>query len=189
VAFEPTVVADTSPSSHPDLTCSILDPVWVRSPVLGVELLDWEGYLDVEVLASCEMALALADTIEDVLPFGVDGLQHMGTYNCRVISGTDGLSQHAFADAIDISGFEFVDGRVYTLELDWEHDTDGPVEDGGVFLYEAVHRWHDAAIWNVLLTPNYNLAHDDHFHVDLTPGSDFLGLLNPTFLGLNSHAD
>ena len=30
-------------------------------------------------------------------------------------------------------------------------------------------------IFNIVLTPNYNSAHDNHFHVDLTEGSNFIG--------------
>lgn len=189
VAFEPTVWIDEHPSTHPEMTCSILDPVWVRGPILGVELLDWEGWIDDEILASCEMALSLTDTIADVRELGVDGLRHMGTYNCRVISGTETLSQHGLADAIDISGFEFEDGSIYTLVDDWEHDTEEPGTKGGAFLYGAAHRWHEAGIWNVILTPNYNTAHDDHFHVDLTPASDFLGVTSPRFLGPAPYRD
>jgi hypothetical protein len=29
-------------------------------------------------------------------------------------------------------------------------------------------------VWNIVLTPNYNADHRNHFHVDLTPGSDFI---------------
>ena len=36
--------------------------------------------------------------------------------------------------------------------------------------------WHDLQTWNVVLTPDYNSAHDNHFHLDLTPGSHFLGM-------------
>jgi hypothetical protein len=31
-----------------------------------------------------------------------------------------------------------------------------------------------AEVWTIALTPNYNASHRDHFHVDLTPGSDFI---------------
>jgi hypothetical protein len=35
-------------------------------------------------------------------------------------------------------------------------------------------------VWNIALTPNYNAAHRDHFHVDLTAGSDFIRRMQPT---------
>ncbi|MCB9759689.1 MAG: extensin family protein [Alphaproteobacteria bacterium] len=183
VAFEPTVIAPESPSTHPDLTCFIEDPVYVRSPVHDVDLLYYDGTETERVLAACDMAHALTDTIDDVAPYGVTALRHIGTYNCRVISGTDTLSRHAFADAIDIYGFDFSDGTQYTLVDDWEHDTSSPQGPGARFLYDAAYRWHDDYIWTIILTPNYNSAHDNHFHVDLTPGSDYIGATGPWFIG------
>ena len=52
-----------------------------------------------------------------------------------------------------------------------------PTSPEAIFLYESAHRWHDMKYWTIILTPNYNAAHDNHFHVDLTPGSDFIELL------------
>jgi hypothetical protein len=175
IAFEPTIRQVAQPDTHPWLDCVIEDPVWLKSPVLGLDLFTSDGSPDDEVLASCPMAHALADTALDVIPELATGLLHMGTYNCRVISGSDDLSQHAFANAIDIYGFQMADGEYVTLVQDWEHDTSSPSTEGGAWLYEAAHRWDDQDIWNIILTPNYNPPHDNHFHVDLTEGSDFLG--------------
>jgi hypothetical protein len=190
VFFEPTVRADSSPSTHPDLTCHIEEPVWVQSPILGTELLYYDGNPTDRVLASCDMAHSLADTILDVQPLGVTALLHIGTYNCRVIANVTPprLSRHGYGDAIDIYGFDFADGTSYTLEDHWEG---GPYDDppitpvtpGGMFLSGAAQRWHDEQYWSIILTPNFNLAHDNHFHVDLTPGSDFLELRSTTFIG------
>lgn len=27
-------------------------------------------------------------------------------------------------------------------------------------------------LWNIILTPDFNPAHEDHFHIDLTPGGN-----------------
>jgi hypothetical protein len=183
VAFEPAVIADDIPDSNPELTCHIDNPVYVQSPVLGVELVNSAGTPTPRVLASCDMAHALASTVEDVAPLGVVALEHLGTYNCRVIAGTNTLSRHAFGDALDIHGFRFEDGTRYTLVDDWEHDTTDPQGDGAIFLYEAAYRWYDAWIWTIILTPNYNSAHDNHFHVDLTPDSHFIELTGGRYIG------
>jgi hypothetical protein len=175
VSFEPTTHAPEHPDTHPHLTCTIEDPVILHPPILGVDVTTTWGPTP-NILAGCAMALSLVRTIEDVAPHGVTVLYHMGTYNCRVVGGTDTLSEHAFANAIDIWGFEFEDGTVVSLTDHWEHDTDSPVSPGAVFLYEAAHRWFDAYIWNTILTPNFNTAHDDHFHVDLKDGR-FMELL------------
>jgi hypothetical protein len=189
VAFEPTVVADASPSTHPSLTCHIEEPVYILSPVHGVDLTNSGGTITPRVLGSCEMAHALSATVKDVAAFGVTEFQHMGTYNCRVIAGTDTLSRHSFADAIDIYGFRFDDGRHYTLIDDWEHGTDDPQGEGAAFLYDAAHRWYDAWIWTIILTPNYNEVHDNHFHVDLTPDSHVLGFTDGRYIGPAPYPD
>jgi hypothetical protein len=173
VSFEPTTHAPESPDTHPGLTCVIEDPVILHPPIHGVEVTSPWGETP-GMLAACSMALSLAMTVDDVAEQGVTTLYHMGTYNCRVIAGTDTLSRHAYGDAIDISGFDFEDGSSCTLVDDWEHDTSSPVTPCGIFMYEAAHRWFDAYYWNTILTPNYNEAHDDHFHVDLTPDRHFL---------------
>ncbi len=183
VSFEPTTIADEHPSTNPELTCHIEEPVYLNSPVLGVELHNSAGTETSRILVSCETAHAVVSTIEDVADLDVVALRHMGTYNCRVISGTSTLSEHAFAAAIDIAGFEFDGGEVYTVLDDWEHDTSTPQTPGGIFLYEAAHRWFDDYIWNIILTPNYNADHDNHFHVDLTPGSHYLGFTDGRYIG------
>lgn len=189
VAFEPTVRTVEHPEGHPDLDCFIENPVWLMSPVSGVALEYYDGTPTPRTLSSCEMAHSIADTADDVGPLGVSSILHIGTYNCRVISGTSTLSRHGFGDAIDIYGFRFDDGRTWTLIDDWEHDTETPTTMAGRFLYDAAYRWYDDWIWNIILTPNYNLAHDNHFHVDLTPGWHDLSFHSGRFVGPAPYVD
>ena len=170
VAFEP----DMRP---PDFTsggqrCVISAPVWLEREIRGVRLVYEYDYGIDKTLADCELGLALADTADDVSAKGVTTIRHMGTYACRTIGGGSTLSRHAYGDAIDISGFQFSDGSRYSLVDDWEHNTRSFSTDAGEWLFEASSRWYTRRYWNIILTPNYNAAHDDHFHVDLTPGSD-----------------
>jgi len=189
VNFEPTSLADRSPSNQPNLICRVEDPVVILSPLQDVELAYYDGRVTPRVTASCEMAKALSATLLDVKAFGVTRLLHIGTYNCRVISGTNRLSRHGSGDAIDIYGFDFEDGSRATLVDDWEHDTETPQSMAAQFLYNAAYRWHDAKLWTVILTPNYNVGHDNHFHVDLTPGSDFIKLQSEAYIGPAPYAD
>jgi len=120
---------------------------------------------------TCEMAAALTLWVEqEVQPlaremFGheVTRLGDMGTYGCRNIVGNPfwkGVrSQHASANAIDISGFTFADGRQITLLRDWKKD--GPESR---FLREAHRR--ACRYFRVALGPDFNKAHADHFHFD-----------------------
>lgn len=174
VSFEPIVFADRHPDDDPSLTCHVQDAVRLRSPVHGVALEYFDGTATPTVMGACEMAISLVDTIDDVKAEGAVAVRHIGTYNCRKIAGSSNLSRHAYADAIDLYGFEMDDGELYTLIDDWEYDTQAPSTVAGSFLYSAAHRWYDAGFWEIILTPNYNSAHANHFHVDLTPGGDFI---------------
>ena len=55
------------------------------------------------------------------------------------------------------------------------------------FLYELAYRMCDEHVWSIILTPNYNAAHDNHYHVDLTPNypRTYLGREGPTLLRTN----
>ena len=49
------------------------------------------------------------------------------------------------------------------------------IKNRWVIITYEVYTWIAAAgVWTIVLTPNYNAAHRNHFHVDLTPGSDYL---------------
>lgn len=120
---------------------------------------------------TCEMAAALTLWVEqEVQPlaremFGqpVTGLGDMGTYGCRNIVGNPfwkGVrSQHASANAIDISGFTFADGRQISVLRDWKGKG-----DEARFLHEAHRR--ACRYFRVALGPNFNAAHANHFHFD-----------------------
>jgi hypothetical protein len=120
---------------------------------------------------SCEMAAALALWLEHavqplaVAHFGarVAKVQHMGAYACRNIIGSvfwkDVRSQHAKANAIDIGAFTLTDGRRISILKSWHGN--GPEAR---FLHDVHAR--ACRIFRVVLGPDFNTAHKDHFHFD-----------------------
>ena len=88
-------------------------------------------------------------------------LLHYGSYACRNVYGrAEGArSQHATADALDISGFVLRNGRRITVAGDWPGD-----DDASRFLRQV----HDGAcgLFDGVLGPDYNRAHADHLHLD-----------------------
>ncbi|MBD3896716.1 extensin family protein [Halomonas sp. ML-15] len=118
-------------------------------------------------VAHCPLALAwviyerqrLQPAAEAVFGSRLTSVEHYGSYSCRNVYGreTGRLSEHATAEAFDVAGFGFADGRRVTLQRDW--DDDG---EAGAFLREA----RDGAcdIFGNVLGPDYNAAHADHFH-------------------------
>lgn len=91
-------------------------------------------------------------------------IESFGTYSCRNVNGaaTGRLSEHAFANAVDISGFVLKDGRRVTIAKDWG---DG---DEGRFLKQV--RDNACRRFGVVLSPEYNAAHADHLHFDMGRG-------------------
>ena len=90
-------------------------------------------------------------------------IETYGSFSCRNIAGSRRLSQHAFGNALDVSGFRLEDGRVIDVEAHW-----GKRGKEGKFLKRA----HEGAcdIFSVTLGPEYNAAHADHFHMDMGTG-------------------
>lgn len=121
---------------------------------------------------SCRSAVALALWERHVvapealrlLGSPVHRLDHFGSYACRNVYGRSSgrPSQHATADALDVSGFLLKDGRRITVARDWEDQ--GPE---GAFL-RAVHRG-ACRFFDGVLGPEYNAAHADHLHLDRGP--------------------
>ena len=91
---------------------------------------------------------------------------HAGTYSCRRQrgNGSGAWSEHAFANAFDITGFELSNGRVVSVLNHWS----GTPEERR-FLRGV--RDEACKIFRVTLSPDFNAAHADHFHVDMGPSN------------------
>ena len=91
----------------------------------------------------------------------VTAIRHFGSYSCRRLYGRDegAWSEHATANAVDIAGFVLADGTAVSVVGDWGGD-----DAEGRFLEEV----RDGAcdLFATVLSPDYNEAHRDHFHLD-----------------------
>ncbi len=171
----PTSTTMSNPDGYPDEVCDVYEPVSVGGVINGVNFRPSSFTAPPsEMYVQCGVALALWEMAELAKTRNITDFVHYGTYNCRFISGTTTLSEHAFANAIDIAGVATSSGESYTLLDDWEDGDTTPETPGGQLLYWLAQEMHAKKIWNIILTPEYNAAHDNHFHVDLTPGADYL---------------
>ena len=164
------------------------DPVTVTTPINGMPY----RYLSntnrrATFFMDCSLARSLVQAAPILRSRGVVEVADIGVYNYRCIgSGTppncpQGLSQHAYAKGIDLAAFKTADGSDYNVETDWVIDpmaesTCGAAtsNDEDAWLHEVICDLKGDDVWNIVLTPNYNAAHRNHFHVDLTAGSDFI---------------
>lgn len=107
------------------------------------------------------MAQGIQPAAKEIYGQKVERVEHLGTYNCRRLYGADEgpWSEHATANAIDIAAFVLEDGSRISLLKNW---TDA--DDDAVFLQRA--RDTACEVFGTVLSPDYNAAHRDHFHLD-----------------------
>ena len=93
-------------------------------------------------------------------------IETFGTYACRGVNGQSGgrLSEHGYANAVDVSGFQLADGRRVTVQDGWNGDD----ERVRRFLRE-IHQG-GCRLFNIGLGPDANDYHRNHFHFDMGRG-------------------
>ncbi len=125
---------------------------------------------------SCPMAANLANWFsQSVQPlalkhFGkkVRQIRNVSSYVCRNRYGDTNtrISEHAYANALDIAHFELQGGEKISVLKDW-NSTEGEPSQKSAFL----HAVHESACeyFGTVLGPDANAAHKDHFHLDKAP--------------------
>jgi len=118
----------------------------------------------------CSVAKAFGDwarfgvdrAARQILGSPVAKIETMGSYNCRNVAGTEVRSAHARAEAIDVAAFVLADGRRIVLKRDWQ--------GGDAATREFLRVVHKSACkrFGTVLGPEYNAAHQDHFHLEGT---------------------
>ncbi|WP_370879624.1 extensin-like domain-containing protein [Pseudomonas cedrina] len=147
--------------SPADAACPLRNTLRVQGAAVG---------LSSSFLASCPLAVAFAlferhslqPAAQAIFGQAVTRVDHLGSFACRnMYNRADGrLSQHASANALDIAGFRLADGRSISVLKDWPGEG-----DNARFLRQV--REGACDNFNVVLGPDYNAAHRNHFHLDM----------------------
>lgn len=148
-------LADSTP--HPG--CPVHNALRVHGAPVG---------LSSSFTATCSLALSFAlferhglqPAAQAVFGQPVTRLEHVGSFACRSIAGSQRPSQHSYANALDIVGFRLGDGRRISVLRDWSGE-------GDKARFLRLVREAACERFNVTLGPDYNAAHRDHFHVDM----------------------
>ena len=149
-----------------DGQCRVASPLAVSAVAANGRLVP----LSAPATLNCAMATLLPDWVA-----AIDGylMAREDTQLARVLVGTSQLcrgrnrvagadiSEHGFANALDVVGFELEDGRSLALPDGWRE----PGSPAGRLLRFA----HDAgcARFTTTLGPEANALHADHLHLDL----------------------
>ena len=152
-------------ADSPDAKCPLTNTLRVQGG---------EVALSSSFLASCRLAVsfalferhALQPAAQAIYGQSVSRVDHLGSFACRNVYGRENgrRSQHASADALDIAGFRLADGRAINVLKDWPKDN-----QDAKFLRQV--RQGACDTFSVVLSPDYNAAHRNHFHLDVGPWS------------------
>lgn len=128
-----------------------------------------EVKLSSSFLASCPLALSSALFVEQqakplaqqLIGSALRQIDHFGSYACRNIYHRENarLSEHATAEALDVSGFRFASGQRITVLKGWPNAQTQPFLRA--LLSSSCHYYGNG------LGPEYNAAHANHFHLGM----------------------
>lgn len=160
------------------------DPVRVEPIINGVSFRYVDNAAPTAMIMDCTLGPRLHQLTEIIKPLGMDEVIHIGIYNYRCIGGIPlgdpecVLSKHSFGRAIDLYGFGLAASDTeYTLLDDWLITTGATCPGAPTGAADTALHTIGCAMWNqgafqTILTPNYNAAHRNHFHVDM--GGSFI---------------
>lgn len=163
----------------------VMAPVRLTGPLHGVvfrtELPEKERRTTPHEIADCRLVLALDDYSEILSKHDIVEVRHYSIYRPPVGPGSRQTQSlhHLAAVAIDAGRFVKKDGKVLDVDKHF-HGAIGARTCGAgarprpataealelrAILCEGVAR----RVFNVVLTPNYNAPHKNHFHLEVTP--------------------
>ncbi|RMH39454.1 MAG: hypothetical protein D6689_16545 [Deltaproteobacteria bacterium] len=150
--------------------------VEVRGPLGGV---DYRGYRDGPLVLDCSLVYSLARVGPLLRAAGVTAATYSSAYQIRNIRGTNRRSRHSYGLAIDLHAFHTDRLGVVTVRDDYEQglgdnvDCIGePLTAAGALLRRLDCQLVRSRLFRIVLTPDYDAGHYNHFHVEALPWSE-----------------
>jgi len=161
----------------PALAKGVHWPIRLTGPVGGVIFEPGDPDETFAVL-DCRLALVLHEWAGDLRRAGVRRVGYYSMYRPFArVGGGPRVSGHAHGMAIDAARFTLQNGAVLNVLENWEGRDRGAApcplredERGGARLLRAITcSAADRNLFQVVLTPHYNSAHDNHVHLEIKP--------------------
>lgn len=164
----------------------VLAPVRLGGPLHGVEFRTDEKAeartTSPYEIADCRLVLALDDFAQILEAHEIVEVRHYSMWRPPAKSWPEDTQakQHAGAVALDAGRFIAKDGTVLDVDKDF-HGTIGaktcgegagpkPVTEAATKLRAILCEAVEHHLFNVVLTPNFNRPHHNHFHLEVTAG-------------------
>lgn len=136
----------------------------------------------------CRLVLSLDDFGETLRAHSIAEVRIFSAWRppAKSWKGTELGRRHQGALAVDVRELRTDEGQVLNVLQDFHGKLGGALCSGSASsgedspeareLHQIVCSAADAHIFNSILTPNYNSAHKNHFHLELTPDVDWFML-------------
>jgi hypothetical protein len=164
----------------------VVAPVRLQSALHGVEFkTDLPPSQDATTayqVADCRLVLALDDFAQILAAHGVVEVRHYSMYRPPPTSWPEDKpgTRHNGALALDAAKFTKQDGTALVVDKDFHGRIDAktcgagaapnPATPQAIELRQILCETVDQHLFNVVLTPNYNREHHNHFHLEITAG-------------------
>jgi hypothetical protein len=127
----------------------------------------------------CSLAVSLAEAGSYMTALGIDHAEFLSLYSRRDVRGTNQPSKHSYALAIDVSKFSGPDIGTISVADDFEQglgdavDCIGaPTTDNGKILETLKCQLVQSGLFFLVLTPDYDDSHYNHYHLEARPWTD-----------------
>ena len=158
---------------------------------LGVELTGPLGGVQITgedaLVVDCSLAVSLDEITRYLRALGIDRATFSSAYSRRNVRGTNRPSKHSYGLAIDVAGFSGTDLGTVRIDRDYEQglgdavDCVGqPLAQGGAVLKILQCQLVRSGLFHLVLSPDYDDAHHDHFHLEVKPWQERSSLRSAT---------
>lgn len=134
---------------------------------------------DRPLVIDCSLAVSLAEAGHYLAALGIDTATFSSAYSRRNVRGTNRPSKHSYGLAIDIHTFSGHDLGTLRIDRDYEQGlgdaidcVGAPLTQGGAVLKVLQCQLVRSGLFYLVLSPDYDDAHHDHFHLEVKPWAD-----------------
>lgn len=174
------------PFQRQSSTPGVVAPVRLTGPLHGVtfhtDVAENQRATTPWEIADCRLVLAIDDFSEILAAHGIVDVRHYSMYRppAKDWPADKPGTRHGGALALDAGRFTDKDGNVLDVDKDFHGAIDAktcgadahpnPATPEAIELRAILCETVDRHLFNVVLTPNYNKPHHNHFHLEVTAG-------------------
>ena len=146
--------------------------VELKGPIGGIQLTSEDQPLVID----CSLAVSLDEAGRYMKALGIDKATFSSAYSRRNVRGTNHPSKHSYGLAIDVHTFWGPELGTLRVDRDYEQGLGDEVDcvgepqtQGGAVLKVLQCQLVRSGLFHLVLSPDYDDAHHDHFHLEALP--------------------